>query len=97
MTAPVDQRSLPIALSKNNSVGMLITDNMLGKQEPQAVGPMDGPEPSPEELLALVELLQQQGMNMDQVPADLKVRGPMFRACQGKSWACVCVWAGHGG
>ncbi|PNW78176.1 hypothetical protein CHLRE_10g467050v5 [Chlamydomonas reinhardtii] len=33
---------------------------------------MDGPEPSPEELLALVELLQQQGMNMDQVPADLK-------------------------
>ncbi|GFR50651.1 hypothetical protein Agub_g12900 [Astrephomene gubernaculifera] len=30
------------------------------------------PMPSPEELLALVELLQQQGMNMDQVPPDLK-------------------------
>ncbi|GIL61383.1 hypothetical protein Vafri_15857 [Volvox africanus] len=28
--------------------------------------------PSPEELLAMVEFLQQQGLNMDQVPSDLK-------------------------
>ncbi|KAG2449264.1 hypothetical protein HYH02_005421 [Chlamydomonas schloesseri] len=47
---------------------------MLRKQESApGAGPTDGgPEPSPEELLALVELLQQQGLNMDQVPDDLK-------------------------
>ncbi|EFJ49078.1 hypothetical protein VOLCADRAFT_104514 [Volvox carteri f. nagariensis] len=32
----------------------------------------EGPAPSPEELLAMVEFLQQQGLNMDQAPPDLK-------------------------
>ncbi|GLI63806.1 hypothetical protein VaNZ11_006903 [Volvox africanus] len=32
----------------------------------------EGQAPSPEELLAMVEFLQQQGLNMDQVPSDLK-------------------------
>ncbi|KAG2433462.1 hypothetical protein HXX76_008519 [Chlamydomonas incerta] len=46
---------------------------MLGKQQLPQDGTVEGgPDPTPEELLALVELLQQQGMNMDQVPADLK-------------------------
>jgi hypothetical protein len=41
----------------------------------------EGPSPSPEELLAMVEYLQQQGMNMDQIPSDLKVMRSASGGC----------------
>lgn len=40
--------------------------------------PNEGPAPSPEELLAMVEYLQKQGLDMDQVPSDLKVKHWLF-------------------